>query len=71
MSFVTWINSPDLFLKKQRGAQQSARACLWKSGKLSMNKDKESTIDPPAIKNEVFAGTNLSSAAPVAGLRDV
>ena len=28
-------------------------------------------IDPPAITNEVFAGTNLSSAASVAGLRDV
>ena len=36
-----------------------------------MNKNKESTMDPPAIKNEVFAGTNLSSAASVAGLRDV
>ena len=28
-------------------------------------------IDPPEIKNEVFAGTNLSIAAAVAKLRDV
>ena len=71
VSFVTWMNWPDLFLKKRRGAQQSARACRWRSGKLSINKNKKSTVDPPETKDEVFAGRKLSSAASVAGLRDV
>ena len=71
MSCVTWKNWPDLFLKKRRGAQQSARACLWKSGKWSINKKRESTADPPEIRNGVIAGTKFSSAASVAGLRDV
>ena len=34
-------------------------------------KNKENMIDPPDIRNEVFAGTKLSSATSVAGLRDV
>ena len=44
-----------------------------KGGKLSINKKqkKESLNDSPDITTEVFAGTNLSSAAAVAGLRDV
>ena len=35
-----------------------------------MNKKKESKIDPPEIKSEVFAGIKLSSATSEAELRD-
>ena len=46
--------------------------CLsGKSGKLSINKKSGSLLDPPEITNEIFAGTNLSSAADAAGLRGV
>ena len=71
MSSGTLLNWPDLFLKKQRAAHQSARSCLLKSGKLIMNKWRESTFDPSEIENDILGGINLFSAAGVAGVRDL
>ena len=45
--------------------------CLRKRRKFSIQKKKESIIDPPEIQIEVFAGTKLSSAAAVAEIRVV
>ena len=42
-----------------------------KQGKLKTNKKRDKRMDPPAIRNEVFARIKLSGAAAVAGLRDV
>ena len=70
MSSITRRNWPYLILKKRRRAQKSACTCLWKIEIKSMNRKRESMIDPPEIRNDVSAGSKFSSAAAFGGLRD-
>ena len=59
------------FLEETTWGTTKCTCLSVKEWKVLWKKNKESMIDPPETRNEVFVGTKFSSAASVAGLRDV